>query len=235
MPASLPIRATGNLEFPISNSGFSGTVPAVTASNYRVRRATLEDLGPLTVLWQSMNFSVEELGKRITEFQVAESAEGQFLGAVGLQIAQRQGLIHAEAYTDFGLTDYLRPLLWERLQSVAANHGLLRLWTQEQAPFWKHCGLAPADAEALELLPAAWRNLPPSWQTLKLKEDLDTIMAGDPEFALMMSAEKQRTARLMQRAKAMKVLATLIALGVLALALGATFYLMHKNPHLLRR
>jgi hypothetical protein len=207
----------------------------VTASNYRVRRATLEDLGPLTVLWQSMNFPVEELGKRITEFQVAESAEGQLLGAIGLQIAQRQGLIHNEAYTDFGLTDYLRPLLWERMQSVAANHGLLRLWTQEPAPFWKHCGLVLADAEALEQLPGAWRTLPLSWLTVKLKEDVEAVIAADPEFALMMDAEKQRTARILQHAKALKVLATLIAIAVLVLALGATFYVLRRNPHLLGR
>ena len=64
----------------------------MNSSNYRVRRATLDDITQLTALWQTMRFPVEELGKRITEFQVAENAEGKLLGAVGLQIAERQGL-----------------------------------------------------------------------------------------------------------------------------------------------
>ena len=34
------------------------------SSNYRVRRATLDDLPQLTGLWQAMHFSSEELGKR---------------------------------------------------------------------------------------------------------------------------------------------------------------------------
>src|SRR5437763_4648115 len=119
---------------------------AMDSSNYRVRRATLDDLPQLTGLWQAMHFPSEELAKRVTEFQVAESAEGKLLGAVGLQIAERQGRVHSEAFTDFSLAEQLRPLLWERLHAVATNHGLLRLWTQEQAPFWNHCGLLKAEA-----------------------------------------------------------------------------------------
>ena len=45
------------------------------SSNSRVRRATLDDLTPLTALWQTMHFPAEEMGKRITEFQVAEGAD----------------------------------------------------------------------------------------------------------------------------------------------------------------
>src|SRR2546425_12217948 len=117
---------------------------------YRVRRATLDDIGQLSALWQSMHLAADGLSKRVTEFQVAESAEGKLLGAVGLQIAERQGCVHSEAFTDFALAEHLRPLLWERLQSIAVNHGLRRLWTQEKAPFWNHCGLVQPEAETLQ-------------------------------------------------------------------------------------
>jgi len=207
----------------------------MNSSHCLVRRATLEDLGALTDLWKSMHFPAEELGRRITEFQVAQSAEGAFLGAVGLQIAERQGLIHHEAYTDFGLADPLRPLLWDRIRTVAANHGLFRLWTQEQTPFWRQCGLNEADAEALAKLPAAWRTLPPAWRTLKLKEDIEAVVAGDPEFAMLMDAEKQRTARIMQQARVLKTMATLVAVVLFILVLTAAIYLAHKNPNIFRR
>ncbi len=189
----------------------------MNSSNYRVRRATLDDINELSALWKSMNFPAEDLSKRITEFQVAESAAGKLIGALGLQIAARQGRVHSEAFSDFALAEQLRPLFWDRIHSVATNHGLLRLWTQEQAPFWNHCGLARADAETLEKLPAPWRNQSPVWLTLKLKE-------------VFMESEKQQTQKTFQHARILKVVATLIAVAVLILILGAAFFMMRKNP-----
>jgi N-acetylglutamate synthase-like GNAT family acetyltransferase len=200
-----------------------------------VRRATLDDLNQLTGLWGSMRFPLEELSKRITDFQVAVGAEGELLGAVALQVTERQGCVHSEAFTDFAWADHLRPLLWDRLQAVALNHGLLRLWTQEQAPFWSHCGLVPADNEALQKLPAVWRARSAPWLTLKLKEDFEAVIAADQEFAMFMEAERQRTQATLQKAKLLKVLATLFALTVVGLALGAVIYLVLKNPRLLGR
>src|SRR5215212_3610682 len=132
-------------------------------SNYRVRRATLDDISQLTSIWKSMHFPADDLAKRITEFQVAEGADGKVLGGVGLQIAQKQGRVHSEFFSDFALAEQLRPLLWDRVHAVATNHGLLRLWTQEQAPFWSHCGLLVPEAATLEKLPLGWRTQPTPW------------------------------------------------------------------------
>jgi hypothetical protein len=182
-----------------------------------------------------MHFSADALSKRITEFQVAEGSEGQLLGCLGLEIAEKQGRIHSEAFTDFGLSDQLRPMLWERVRSVAANHGLLRLWTQEKAPFWNHCGLLQPDAEAEKKLPALWRNLPSGWLTLKLKDDLDAVLSADQEFSMFMAAEKERTARTFQHARILKVIATLIAFTLLVFIMAGAFIVMKKNPHFLGR
>jgi len=182
-----------------------------------------------------MQFPAEDLAKRVTEFQVAEGADGNLLGAVGLQIADRQGLIHSEAFSDFALAEHLRPLLWDRLHAVATNHGLLRIWTREQAPFWSHCGLVKADAEALHKLPVPWRGAPSSWLTLKLRDDLETVMALDKEFALFMESEKQRTERVFQHARIIKTIMTLIAFALLiAVGIWAVRVFM-RNPQLLHR
>jgi N-acetylglutamate synthase-like GNAT family acetyltransferase len=202
---------------------------------YRVRRATLDDIGYLLELWKSMGFPGEDLAKRITEFQVAESAEGKLLGAVGMQIVQRQGLIHSEGFTDFALADALRPLLWERLHSVAVNHGLLRVWTWETAPFWHRSGLQAAEPQLLEKLPTLWRNPEKSWLTLKLKEDVEEVISADKEFALFMEQERQRSRRTLQQAKAMKVLAMLISLALLGLIIAGAFMVLRRNPNLLHR
>ncbi|SRR5258707_8136444 len=214
--------------------GFLKSV-SMDSSNYRVRRATLDDISALMVLWQSMHLSAADLSKRITEFQIAESAEGGLLGAVGLQMAERQGLIHSEAFSDFALAEQLRPMLWDRIHVLATNHGLLRLWTHEKAPFWNHCGMIKADAEALEKLPAAWGDQSAGWLTLKLREDLETVVSLDREFAMFMESEKQRTQRAFRHARILKAIASLLAFVVFALILGVAFYLFRKNPHLFGR
>jgi N-acetylglutamate synthase-like GNAT family acetyltransferase len=205
----------------------------MSASSYRVRRATLEDVGSLTELWTSMNFAVADLARRTTEFQVAEDAGGKLLGAVAIQIAEKQGRIHSEAFGDFALADQLRPLLWERLQAVANNHGLLRLWTDEKAPFWNHCGLGKADAEAIQKLPVLWRGQTTEWLTIKLREDVAAVISADKEFAMFMEAEKQKTERTMQNAKLLKLVATLVSLGLLIVVCAGAFLILKKNPKLL--
>lgn len=205
----------------------------MSVADYRVRRATLDDVGTLTDLWKSMKFPADDLARRVTDFQVAVGPDGKVVGAVALQIAERQGRIHSEAFSDFALADPLRPQLWDRLNSLASNHGLIRLWTQEQAPFWSHCGLVKADAEVLQKLPPAWRDKPGAWLTLKLREDIAEVISADKEFALFMQAEKQRTARALQQAKVLKLFATMIALVVLLLVMAAAVLLLRRNPQFL--
>ncbi len=207
----------------------------MSSPQYRIRRATLDDLGPLMALWQTMKFPADDLARRVTEFQVAEDAQGRVLGAVGMQILQKQGLIHSEGFNDFGVSDQLRPLIWDRLQAVATNHGLWRLWTREQAPFWSHCGLQKPDDAALEKLPAQWRHPAPPSLTLKLKEDVEEIISADREFALFMEAEKQRTQKAFQQAKFLKTIATLLAVVLLILVAIGAFLIWRKNPAFLHR
>lgn len=228
------------LESQIGSFGFDlrpclSKIRTMNPSNFHVRRATLDDVRPLMELWKSMNFPVENLARRITEFQVAEAADGKLLGALGLQITERQGLVHSEAFADFAHAEHLRQPLWDRLQAVAANHGLLRLWTQEQAPFWHHSGLAKADEAALQKLPAAWRGASPAWLTLKLKDELEEVISADKEFALFMQSERERSQRSLQHARVLKGIAMVIALGVFAVVVVGVVLLVKHNPRLLHR
>ena len=202
----------------------------MNASNFRVRRATLDDVGQLTDIWRGMHFPIEDLTKRVTEFQVAEDAAGKVVGALGLQIAQRQGRVHGEAFTDFALAEQLRPMLWDRIQSVATNHGLLRLWTQEKAPFWSHCGMSAADAESMEKLPMVWRDANAGWQTLKLKDDIETAISLDKEFAMFMESEKQRSERALRQARVLKMVALMISLLLFLFVMAGAFLLIKRGP-----
>lgn len=193
-----------------------------------VRRATLEDIDVLRGLWSSMQYDGEALARRVTEFQVVEMPGQGVVGAVGFHILQKQGWIHSEAYTDFALADDARPLLWERLKSLAANHGVIRFWTREQAPFWRHAGLAVPDDEALQRLPQPWREMS-GWTTLKLREDVDEILSADHEIAVFMQTEKRRTQEIMARAKVVKTVATVVAMILLAGVILAALYLLRYS------
>src|SRR6185369_9545744 len=100
-----------NLNFRLNHLIFA----RMTVSNYRVRRATLDDISQITAIWKSLSFPAEDLVRRVTEFQLAESADGKVVGAIGLQIAGQQGRIHSEGFSDFALAEQLRPLQWDRL------------------------------------------------------------------------------------------------------------------------
>lgn len=196
----------------------------MNAAEYRIRRATVEDLPALLALWQSMKLPTGELDKRLTEFQVATAPDGTLVGAVGFQIAGKNGLIHSEGFTDFSLADPLRPLLWERLQMVAANHGTVRAWTRETAPFWTQAGLARPDAEAQTKMPPAWQTLSGDWLVLKLREDVEEVLSADKEFEMFKQASKAEAHATLGTAKMMNKLATALAvlLGV-AVLLGLLY------------
>ncbi len=172
-----------------------------------------------------MNFSVIDLKNRLTEFQVAEDANGTVVAAVGFQFFQRHGLVHSEAFADFAVADHVRPLLWGRIQALAMNHGIARLWTRESAPFWTHNGLQPADTSTLERLPESWHRAAPGWLTLRLKDE-EVMMSLDKELALFKEAEKQSTAATLDQTRKLKLVFTTIGI-LIALALaGAAIYLM---------
>src|SRR5215467_304965 len=105
--------------FPIAGRDSQPLSLGMAATSYRVRRATLDDIDQLMALWNSMHLPADELAKRITDFQIAEDANQKLVGTVGLQISERQGRLHSEAFTDFALAELLRSQLWERLQAVA--------------------------------------------------------------------------------------------------------------------
>ena len=200
----------------------------MTTANHRVRRATLDDLGALKPLWESMRFDSGLLEKALTEFQVAVNAGDELVGAIGFRMSGRHGCIHSESYADYSLADLVRPLFGERLKVLSANHGIARLWTQENAPYWNQEGFQPADAENLKKLPAAWLNENPAWLTLQLKSE-EAFVSMEKELMVLMEAEKARTAKMQDHARIIKFMATLAAIAFGVFVIGALIFLMRKN------
>lgn len=192
-------------------------------SDYQVRRATLDDIGALKALWQTMHFAEGELERRLTEFQVVEGPDHKVVGALGFQMAERQGQIHSETFADFAIADSIRPLFWTRLRSLAANHGIFRLWTQESAPFWTQSGFQPANDKVMAKLPSVWNDAGSSWLTLQLKDE-EAIASLEKEFAMFMESEKQRSAQALGQAKTLKTVVTIFAFLVAVAVFAAAAY-----------
>lgn len=192
----------------------------MSSSAYRVRRATIDDLPTLKALWQSMNIPLGDLERRITEFQVATDSQNVVVGAIGFTINQRHGLIHSEAFSDFGAADQVRPMFWDRIAALALNHGVARYWTREHTPFWTHNGLKPASRESLERLPEVWDRSATGWLTLQLKDE-DAIASLDKEFDLFVASERRRSEEALGGARQIR---TVIFTIVMLLALAAMAY-----------
>ena len=204
----------------------------MTDANLQVRRATVEDLPQLTVLWQQENLPAAELETRFKEFQVVQGAGGEVLGTIGLQVTGNQGRLHSEALLRPEQSDAFRQKLWDRIALVAQNFGLVRVWIESSAPFWQHTvGFSPAGAEALTKLPPEFGNAPHGWSVLQLKEETAAGATSiDKEFALFREAERERTEKMFRQARVLKMLAAVIAVAVFGLVVvWAVLFFKHRG------
>lgn len=201
---------------------------------YRIRRATTDDLAQLVALWQSLGMPALELEKTFTDFQIAEDPKNKLVGAIAMRIEGCEGCIHSESIPDFALSDILRPLFWERFALVARNHGLVRVWTEDVAPFWKK------DAAFVEMPTARLRELPPAfgkphpaWLLLQLRDEETTPSAIEKQFEIIMATQElERLATLRQakawarQGKAIKTATTIFCVLIFLASMVALFYAM---------
>lgn len=204
----------------------------MNSAPYRVRRATIEDLPALHYLWQSLGLPAVELQHRLTEFQLVVDPQGGVLGGIGFELAGREGRIHSEVFSDFGFADHFRPLLWGRVQMLALNHSVTRIWTQETAPFYPGNGFHEAAAPDLESLPGGWRDLAGRWLCQRLREDPNPAKVEQQLEALMVQ-ERAQTEAIARQARWVKHLATFLAVLLALFVLAAAAYMLSRNPSLL--
>jgi N-acetylglutamate synthase-like GNAT family acetyltransferase len=202
----------------------------MNSSSLRARRATVEDLAALKTIWLSMRLPADALENRLTEFQVVER-ESEVVGAIGLQILRTAALLHSEGYSDFGIADSARQLFWERIQTLAASHGVFRLWTLENSPFWLRWGFQPADADALARLPDEWKNPDVKWFTLELKNEAVINAALQSQFAGHRAAEKKSTEETLARAKVITNTITVICFLIFGICLVVAGWLFMHRRH----
>ena len=177
----------------------------------RGRRATSDDVPALEQMWQATGLPLEALEPKFTEFQVIEDPLGTLVAAVGIRVAGKDALLHDETIPEFGAADAVRPVMWQRLQAIANNHGVIRVWTQESAAFWRQAGFGQASGDELAKLPAPFRTADNSWLLLVLRDE-DLIKKAEQEFALFHQEEQARIDQLKSQGKIWQWIATVIAI-----------------------
>ena len=177
-----------------------------------------------------MCLPADELGKRLVEFQITETADGKLLGAIGMQIVRQHARLHSEGYFDFAFADHAREMFWDRILKIASNHGVFRLWTQETSPFWSRLGFRSAAGEKLSRLPEEWNQFKGKWFTLQLKDEEVIANALGKDFAAFISSEKRAAARVREQAQMLKTIITVIGFLIGIICLVVVFYLiLHRN------
>jgi N-acetylglutamate synthase-like GNAT family acetyltransferase len=230
MPAEMQILPLGFLAVAMK-SALKQNAGMNPQQGLHVRRATVDDLAALRAIWLSLRLPADELEKRLKEFQVAENAEGNVLGAVGIRFSKDHALLYGEGFSDFSVADAARQLFWQRFEALAANHGVFRIWTRETSPFWTRWGFLPANAEILSRLPDEWRTSEGKWFTLQLKNEEAITAALETKFAGFMEAEKKQTARVYEKARTLKTVITVVGFAIGILCIGIAIYLLiRRNP-----
>lgn len=192
---------------------------------YQARRATLDDIDRLRELWRAEKLPEAALEKRVPEFQVVLNATGEILGTLGLRIEGTQGWVYGESIEDFGLSDAVRPRLWERVQAVARSRGVARLWMQGGAPFWREKGFEAA-GELLEKLPQNFAGGDGVWFTLKLREDVLAGLTKEQEFALFRKGALEESEEALRQARMLRFIAWGVAAGFGVLLAVVGYYLV---------
>lgn len=189
----------------------------MTTPSLPARRATIEDLPKLNSLWAQEGLQAEELGKRLQEFQVVDGPGGELAGAIALQIAGQEGRLHSEAFLHAEEAESVRARLWERVQMISKNHGLVRVWTQLGAPFWNQNGFGNPAPEIATKLPPAFAGNPAPWSFLQLRDETASAPSIEKELAMFREMQKEETNRIFRQAKVMKLVAGIFVMVVFVL------------------
>ena len=185
-------------------------------NRFQVRPATTEDLPQLRPLWEVENLPGDELEGRIAEFQVVVDEAGQIQAAIGLEEQEGQGKLHSESIVFLEHAEAMRMVFWPRIENLARNRGLTRLWTCLEAPFWKGVGFKKVTEDTLALWPAGFAEENANWLTMPLKSVETGPEAIDKQFAVLKAMSQAENERLMERAKWMKMIALVLLVVISA-------------------
>lgn len=204
------------------------------STSISARRAAVEDLAALQALWQEVGMPWEELGGFLNEFQVTTDDDGLITSAIGMLIEGDQALLHSEAIRPGSDADLARSALWRRVQIVARHQGVQRVWTQEDAEYWRSSGFSPVPPPLVDRVQASFLKSADSWTACDLM-DPERAKAMVNEQLAILEAERMREAEAFQhKVRIFRAFAILLAFVVLSACLWF-LYRIANTPGLMKR
>jgi N-acetylglutamate synthase-like GNAT family acetyltransferase len=200
----------------------------------QARRATVEDLPQLAALWTLERLSADELEKRFTEFQVVEDS-GEVIAAVALKIFSHHGQLHSESIGRADVADRCREMLWNRIQVIARNHSLDRVWTNLRAPFWRAAGFSVASPEQVTKFPESFGDKAHPWQILMLRAEEGAADAIEKQFAMLQALHTREREQFHSRVAVIKKIAIGLTAVVAVLVVTWAVLLFRYGPKFINR
>jgi len=203
----------------------------VNATELKARRATIDDLPALQDLWREAGLPWEDLEKFVTEFQVVPDEEGALLGAVGLQVDGTEGLLHSEAIRTGDQADDVRQLLWARIQIVGRNLGVGRVWTLEDAAYWRSA-FRVATSEETQKLKATFADAGSIWWIHPLVDAARAEKLAAEHMIRWMEMRGEEKGQMESTIRNVRILAWIVVALVAAGALALVVFLVMHAPEL---
>lgn len=201
-------------------------------SAFSARRATLDDLPLLQALWQEAGLPGEELEKFLAEFQVVADEDGSLLAAIGLLVEGSHGLLHTEAIAAAAAdqADEMRAALWRRLQIVARNQGLHRIWTQEDGEFWRGV-FTLADSGTVTEAGTTFLTADPTaaWFQHELLDPAKAKQLVNEQMAIWAATREQEREQFRNKTRVFMWIAMTVAFAVLAMC-GYVLFRVFSSP-----
>ena len=204
--------------------------PALSA-----RRATVEDLAGLRVLWLAAGLPWDQLDRFVSEFQVVPGPEESMLGAIGFLVEGADALLHSESVAPGEQADEVRAALWRRIQIMGRNQGVHRIWTQEDAAYWPTCGFNAASASVVEGCKATFVDRTAIWQIFEFPAPEMVKARLDEQMAIWQATRAQEAAAMQERIRNFRNLAVLIATLVIGGMIILLSILMRQHPEVMQR
>ncbi len=179
-------------------------------SDLTARRATLEDIPALKGLWLNAGLPWEQLESFITEFIVVPGADQQLLAAIGLMIEFDDALLHSEALAMETDADNLRASLWQRIQIMTRNQGVHRIWTQEDADYWRTCGFIARSVQEEQAESPSFLQATEGWTLVKLLDTDRAKALAEEQMGIWQATRSEENAALQRKIKKFRTIAFLM-------------------------
>ena len=201
----------------------------MSAAGLKIRRVHVGDLNELRAVWRAAGIYSLELEKRFTEFQIVINEKADIIASFGINAQGKEAHVHSESYAPDAPREEIRELIWKRVQTLAENRGLMRLWADDQE-FWKQQGFEKPQEKVLKRGIELFGSAMERRLTLQLRDEEDLHKLAEAQFELFQQTSQAERERILSQGNFYKNVAVAVAaFVVLGGLIAAAFFLISRQ------